>query len=751
MLSVSRVFLWGSAALLSYSASALRGADPQEVELPENFSSDLASPDATPSAAGPSASQPIEVPVTEISDIVIPRSSSEPTAATASFSGSRTAPASSTYRRNWNGEPELNQNLLAEEQQAVGAPQQRQVELVLDDRSHEVADERSGTYIAQEGTEPEGGLDLGASDNEGGHLHGAPENNPRNQNPGFFPNAAGQPTSFAPFGATAAMHYSTPRQYGVYGAGLHFRGSTSRPIPEDGSSPAYSRLAPAHPSAGSNMNMMNSSYIPPQFVASTTGMSMLLPSGVSPPGLTDFNSDFLLSGDDKMRVSGPVSLPGVPGPAYMVHPAPIYQTLLKGIMIAAAWFGSLGAALMWNNAHHDQLQPMHVDLGKGGVAPVQNLFATPAQQQWFSVNAGSEGSGFLAPVAKLNEHFNLAMDCGGSVHQFLNCFVEFLDDDPTHGYVDYAEGWKRRDELITVLPPRHIPEVAGPQRNRISIAFATGQPTPKGRPGIRLASKLEFGPGSLFVVDVERMPVGDGTWPAYWTTIKGGVYGSGWPAGGEIDMMEHIQGWGLEEMRSTLHTKAGCTVPDILHTPQGSIQNPAASCEGNNGCMFKADHVPSGHKFNKDKGGIHVMMWDDRPGKEAIRMWWFPRKMVEGWTEDEKASGKRWENILLEDAGVTPYVSFPLGIHCPASNYWAPQTFIINTALCGDWAGNAFGPPGGPYGPQGCKKVVSDPSYGVNWGNNTAEDKDGDAELSREFIFNSVRVFSKNGLGKTWA
>ena len=35
---------------------------------------------------------------------------------------------------------------------------------------------------------------------------------------------------------------------------------------------------------------------------------------------------------------------------------------------------------------------------------------------------------------------------------------------------------------------------------------------------------------------------------------------------------------------------------------------------------------------------------------------------------------------------------------CPGEQYFHPQTFIIDTTFCGDWAGQVFGPPGGPYG-----------------------------------------------------
>lgn len=46
--------------------------------------------------------------------------------------------------------------------------------------------------------------------------------------------------------------------------------------------------------------------------------------------------------------------------------------------------------------------------------------------------------------------------------------------------------------------------------------------TPQGRPSIRLTSKKSYNSG-LVILDVEHMPVGCGTWPAFW------MVGPKWP------------------------------------------------------------------------------------------------------------------------------------------------------------------------------------------------------------------------------
>jgi len=58
-------------------------------------------------------------------------------------------------------------------------------------------------------------------------------------------------------------------------------------------------------------------------------------------------------------------------------------------------------------------------------------------------------------------------------------------------------------------------------------------PESRGRDSIRISSKRAFDE-SVVIIDLEHMPHGCGTWPAFWTRSQDGP----WPTGGEIDIIE---------------------------------------------------------------------------------------------------------------------------------------------------------------------------------------------------------------------
>lgn len=58
-------------------------------------------------------------------------------------------------------------------------------------------------------------------------------------------------------------------------------------------------------------------------------------------------------------------------------------------------------------------------------------------------------------------------------------------------------------------------------------------PGSRGRDSNRIRSRNAYG-DSLIIIDLQHMPEGCGTWPAFWTLSQSGP----WPNGGEIDIVE---------------------------------------------------------------------------------------------------------------------------------------------------------------------------------------------------------------------
>lgn len=114
-------------------------------------------------------------------------------------------------------------------------------------------------------------------------------------------------------------------------------------------------------------------------------------------------------------------------------------------------------------------------------------------------------------------------------------------------------------------------------------------PAGRGRPSVRIETKTRYNSG-LFIYDIDHMPTGPGSWPAFW------AYGDNWPDNGEIDILEGIDGRNFNAM--TLHTSQGCSMsPDDStffsgHWADGSNGQPATNCWGN---------APSESKQKTDK------------------------------------------------------------------------------------------------------------------------------------------------------
>lgn len=124
---------------------------------------------------------------------------------------------------------------------------------------------------------------------------------------------------------------------------------------------------------------------------------------------------------------------------------------------------------------------------------------------------------FLASsIAHKASAWTLKSTASGS--SFFDAFTFFTDSDPTHGFVKYVDkSTATSSGLIST------------QNNKVIIKADNSTVTPNGRPSVRIVSQASYSSG-LFILDLEHMPSGCGTWPAYW------MVGPDWPNNGEIDV-----------------------------------------------------------------------------------------------------------------------------------------------------------------------------------------------------------------------
>lgn len=174
--------------------------------------------------------------------------------------------------------------------------------------------------------------------------------------------------------------------------------------------------------------------------------------------------------------------------------------------------------------------------------------------------------------------------------------------DPTHGHVQYLSKDAAMLKNLTYLGNDGV--------SYIHTDFT--EYAPQGRKSVRLSSKKTYTHG-LFVLDVIHMPVGCGTWPAFWTTAR-----DSWPEKGEIDIIEGVN---LEKDNAfTLHTGKDCKMAQI-RKQNGRTETMDCDVQAwnqwpNQGCGVKTQNS-FGHEFNQDGGAFVVMEWTS----EQIRMW----------------------------------------------------------------------------------------------------------------------------------
>ncbi|WVF71645.1 hypothetical protein IAT40_006453 [Kwoniella sp. CBS 6097] len=279
---------------------------------------------------------------------------------------------------------------------------------------------------------------------------------------------------------------------------------------------------------------------------------------------------------------------------------------------------------------------------------------------------------------------------------FYNGFDYFTADDPTAGYVNYvSKSAAQKEGLVDVQSGNTF----------LMRADSSNIPTGRGRDSIRITSKDQFADG-VYILDLNHMPVGCGTWPAFWTVTK-----NGWPKGGEIDILEGANGLpsstsaaynattGLSANPNpqvanvvALHTSDTCTITGgtYMNGQVGETQC-SAYVSGNTGCGIKMTGNANGTygaPFNAVGGGWYAM-WRDLENSGGVYVYYWPRDSASV-PEDVRNPNTATTNVA--EWGVpSANLSVPT-----CKKDFGKHVIVFDLTFCGDYAGATYTATGCP-------------------------------------------------------
>ncbi|KAK1045749.1 hypothetical protein LTR74_018085 [Friedmanniomyces endolithicus] len=243
---------------------------------------------------------------------------------------------------------------------------------------------------------------------------------------------------------------------------------------------------------------------------------------------------------------------------------------------------------------------------------------------------------------------------------FFSMFTFFTGHDPTNGFVDYVD-----------QPTANRTGLIESTWSSVYIGVDHTNMTPNGRPSVRITSNKSYNYG-LIVLDLEHMPYGCGTWPAFWTV------GPNWPNNGEIDIIEGVHDQTTNLM--TLHTSDNCSITnDNMFTGSISTTNcfvNAPDQSNNAGSSIHTTNTQTyGAAFDAITGGVYATEWTS----DAISIWFFPRNTIPDDIRNGHPNPQSWGEPVSQFQGA-----------CDLDTHIKDQQIVFDNTFCGDWAGNVW-------------------------------------------------------------
>lgn len=289
------------------------------------------------------------------------------------------------------------------------------------------------------------------------------------------------------------------------------------------------------------------------------------------------------------------------------------------------------------------------------------------------------------------------------------------DNEPTQGSVMYGIN----DDLVTV------------NENKQLVISVSKDVKDGKRRTVRIHANELYDSG-VFIMDVAKMPSDQTTWPSFW--LRGDTTTSTdktWACYGEVDIIEGINGG--NQNHCTIHTNTTCSqqnVHDGKNNPLARQECDTSSKKGQTcgcdkqswcpdlGCSYLMAANSFGPEFNNKNGGVFAC---ELSVKGQVTIWFWPRDdplYPQSQIESGKIQTGSWQTT---DPANTIYFDA-----CPGS--FANMAVLINTTLCGEWAGNQYvdSIDKSIIGWDACKRAVADSRFTYDNGN---------------WIINSVKIF----------
>jgi len=269
--------------------------------------------------------------------------------------------------------------------------------------------------------------------------------------------------------------------------------------------------------------------------------------------------------------------------------------------------------------------------------------------------------GLAMPLAAQAASYTLATSYEGS--SFFQGWNYSTEIDKNYGNVAFQSQTVATQQKLTYLND------AGNAIIKIDNT-TVGNPTDNafGRNSVFLTSNAAVNPGSLILMDAVHMPYGCSVWPAFF------LLGADWPNNGEIDIFENVNVATANQY--SLHTLNGCQHPATASGESGTIVSTDCfnATNGNQGCIVKESQENSfGAGFASIGGGGFATLFDSA----GISTWFFPRASMPADFNATSPDPSKWGN---------PSAYFPAS-SCNITQYFGPQTIILDIDICGAFAG----------------------------------------------------------------